>query len=126
MPLAASRVCTRHKKIKIEKNKPCPLCVKEKNEKARVRGRQQKTRVYDTQLWRKKIRPGKLAVNPLCEQCEAAGRVVVASEVDHITPIEAGGDPYDFDNLRSLCKPCHSRKTATEDGGFGLDKKDMD
>ena len=38
--------------------------------------------------------------------------------MDHNTPIAQGGDNSD-DNLTPLCKPCHSRKTASQDGGFG-------
>lgn len=55
---------------------------------------------------------------PLCRTCEAAGRVVAATVVDHIQPHK--GDQRLFwrrSNWQSLCKPCHDRKTATEDGG---------
>lgn len=34
-------------------------------------------------------------------------------EVDHITPIWAGGHDT-RDNLQILCKPCHQQKTTTE------------
>src|SRR5262245_24722801 len=40
--------------------------------------------------------------------------------IDHVTPHK--GDKslfWDEANWRGLCKPCHDRKTATEDGGFG-------
>lgn len=52
---------------------------------------------------------------PLCVACGAA-----ATDVDHVRPHD--GDPglmYANENLQSLCKGCHGRKTATEDGGFG-------
>jgi 5-methylcytosine-specific restriction protein A len=45
---------------------------------------------------------------------------VQATVVDHIKPHQ--GDPelfWDSENLQALCAPCHSRKTASEDGGFG-------
>jgi 5-methylcytosine-specific restriction protein A len=29
------------------------------------------------------------------------------------------GKFWDWDNLSALCHACHSRKTATQDGGFG-------
>jgi len=32
-------------------------------------------------------------------------------EVDHIVEIQDGGDEFDLDNLRTLCKPCHATKT---------------
>lgn len=34
--------------------------------------------------------------------------------VDHITPIDAGGHPFDATNLQTLCKHCHRAKTAAE------------
>ena len=67
-------------------------------------------RGYDRR-WQK-VRKIKLITDPLCEHCGA-----VATEVDHITPLKRGGD-NSMDNLQSLCKPCHSRKTIAEDGGF--------
>jgi len=57
---------------------------------------------------------------PLCKYCAAAGLVVAATEVDHIIPHKGNQDLFwDSDNWQGLCKPCHSRKTAIEDGGFG-------
>ena len=49
----------------------------------------------------------------------------MAREVDHIEP-HKGDDTlfWDQDNWQPLCKPCHSRKTATEDGGFGNPKRE--
>lgn len=47
---------------------------------------------------------------------------MAATEVDHVTAIEAGGS-NDTENLRSLCKPCHSRKTVATDGGLGQPKR---
>jgi 5-methylcytosine-specific restriction protein A len=43
----------------------------------------------------------------------------MATEVDHIVPVARGGALLDWDNLQSMCHGCHSRKTASEDGGFG-------
>ena len=58
--------------------------------------------------------------NPLCVDCSKAGKVRLATDVDHVTPHR--GDMALFwatSNWASLCHPCHSRKTASEDGGFG-------
>jgi len=66
---------------------------------------------YSTTAWRR-CRAAKLARDPMCEHCSRA----LASEVDHKTPIAAGGDPFDDGNLQSLCHACHSRKTAREGG----------
>jgi len=51
-----------------------------------------------------------LKQQPACEKCGDK-----ATDVDHIVPLREGGK----DNLRnrqSLCKSCHSRKTAREVG----------
>lgn len=35
----------------------------------------------------------------------------LATEVDHIVPVEDGGAMWDRNNLQGLCKSCHSSKT---------------
>ena len=55
---------------------------------------------------------------PLCRICDAAGRVVPATQVDHIRSLRAGGTDA-LSNLQPACTSCHSRKTATEDGRWG-------
>jgi 5-methylcytosine-specific restriction enzyme A len=62
--------------------------------------------------WRR-LRRMILNQQPLCVRCGAP-----ATDVDHIVPRAAGGDDS-ASNLQGLCKSCHSRKTATQDGGFG-------
>ena len=57
--------------------------------------------------------------NALCRRCEASGRIVEAEHVDHIVSLARGGARLDATNCQPLCAPCHSVKTATEDGGFG-------
>lgn len=73
-------------------------------------------RVYDTRAWRDGIRPAQLRKQPLCEDHLKQGLAILATEVDH-----ADGDPTNnaSENLRSLCKACHSSKTAKHDGAFG-------
>lgn len=65
-----------------------------------------------------KIRKLVLARDPCCKICERQGRLAVSTDVDHITPKSKGGTD-DMGNLQGACHSCHSRKTATEDGGFG-------
>jgi 5-methylcytosine-specific restriction protein A len=48
--------------------------------------------------------------NPICTHCHQA----IATDADHITPISAGGAPYDPLNLQALCAPCHGKKTKSE------------
>jgi len=54
-----------------------------------------------------------LSNNPLCVMCEREGRVTLAQELDHITPLWAGGSESD-DNRQGLCVPHHKEKTAQE------------
>lgn len=79
----------------------------------------ERTALYSTKEWAR-VRRAVLDVQPLCVECLANGRYEKAVVVDHIQPHK--GDRqlfFDVSNLQSLCKSCHDRKTATEDGGFG-------
>lgn len=69
--------------------------------------------LYDTARYRRR-RKVFLQNHPFCP-CGA-----LAEEVDHIEP-HKGNRALFFDetNWQALCKSCHSRKTAAEDGGFG-------
>ena len=47
-----------------------------------------------------------------CRACGRAGRL----EAHHVRPLERGGDPFDPDNLETLCRSCHidlHRRTRT-------------
>lgn len=69
---------------------------------------------YQTTRWRR-ARLAFLERNPMCADCAELGIDVEASEVDHIVPHR--GDArlmWDRKNWQSLCKRCHSRKTARE------------
>lgn len=65
--------------------------------------------------------------NYLCQEClEKDDRMIPAEHVDHIEAFHGKRDKrrLDLKNLRSLCQPCHSKKTIRDDGGFGhLPKK---
>ena len=69
-------------------------------------------------IW-EKLRKIVLNNEPLCRICRAEGRITPATEVDH-----KDGNVWNrnLDNLQPLCKSCHSRKTATENGAFGNQK----
>lgn len=70
---------------------------------------------YGTSLWQK-AREAALQREPICLSCNRR----VATEVDHVDNNRYNLKP---DNLRSLCKSCHSRKTVQQDGGFGNGRK---
>lgn len=71
---------------------------------------------YSTRRWRR-LRLAVLRAEPLCAECLRQGRLVPATQVDHIVPISRGGAVWDPDNLQPLCASCHSRKTDLQDGG---------
>ena len=76
------------------------------------------SRGYDDR-WRK-ARKRYLIEHPLCVGCDREGKVTAASVVDHVIPHK--DDMLLFwneSNWQSLCKPCHDRKTAREDGRWG-------
>ena len=58
--------------------------------------------------------------HPLGAECQRQGRLTTANTVDHITPHRGETTRFwDQTGWQPLCAPCHSRKTAAEDGGFG-------
>lgn len=67
--------------------------------------------IYNSARWRR-TRRKQLHLHPLCAVC---GRV--ATDVDHIVPIENGGPVWSFENLQSLCATHHGEKTRREQQG---------
>lgn len=53
-------------------------------------------------------------MNPLCAECDRHALVTPGEVVDHVKELKDGGDPWDVDNLQTLCKECHSKKTGEE------------
>ena len=51
--------------------------------------------------------------SPLCVECKRAGRVTLATEVDHIVPLFMGGEDSDA-NRSALCAACHKLKTIED------------
>ena len=74
-----------------------------------------KAEIYKSKEW-KESRIRYLRYHPLCEECEAKGIVRSAQCVHHRIPIESATTmkemkrlAFDWNNLQSLCIPCHSR-----------------
>lgn len=65
---------------------------------------------YNTTRW-KTLRRSQLRKQPWCQAPTCNNP---ANEADHIIRPRDGGNFYDRNNLQSLCKGCHSRKTAGE------------
>ena len=114
MPWRAPRVCSFPGCTALVRAKR-PRCPKhpykqEKRPSYRKRG-------YVAKDW-DKIRAAQLAREPRCRSCGAPARVV-----DHIVAKQKGGTDASG-NLQSLCRSCHSSKTARYDRGFGNPARD--
>lgn len=70
---------------------------------------------YHTTAWRK-LRGVYIKQHPLCEcaDCKKLPVPLPAEHVDHIRPIKDGGDPMSWENLQSLNRKCHNKKSAKE------------
>ena len=66
-------------------------------------------KIYSSKRWRT-VRRQYFETHPMCEDCLLEGKTIPAEEVHHIKPLSAGGEPYDFNNLRSLCRSCHLKE----------------
>jgi len=71
--------------------------------------------IYQDKRW-KKLRDLKAKNEPTCEECWKKGKVKPMDEVHHIIPFQQGKTPeeieslaFDWDNLISLCEPCHEK-----------------
>jgi 5-methylcytosine-specific restriction enzyme A len=71
--------------------------------------------LYNNKRWRR-IRNGQIMRQPLCQHCIKRGRVQPATDVDHVIPHKGNEELFWRGELQSLCKECHSRKTAEEQG----------
>lgn len=102
--VSSSGWCERHAEL-------AKRAEKERRRRAAAR-RPRGPREYDKRRW-KNLRRMKLSNDPMCE---GAGCHAPATEVDH-----KDGDVTNraMENLRALCKSCHSKKTVRRDGGFG-------
>ena len=77
------------------------------------RSKSARQRGYDKH-W-ERLRKWWAASNPVCNCC---GQPM--DEVDHIIPIHVRPDlRLDADNLQSLCKSCHRRKTDADTKRYG-------
>ena len=81
--------------------------------------RKEQAAFYNTSTW-DKLRIAKLINNPLCERCEALDKITAASEVHHRvkfmnapTKEERQRLFYDYNNLKSVCPPCHKIEDMT-------------
>ena len=102
-------------------NRFCVRHLEQLKQENRLRDRQRGTRTERgySNVWLKSAKLF-LTQHPLCAECLRQGKTTPATEVDHIVPHKGNQKLFwDSQNWQALCHECHSRKTATEDGGFG-------
>jgi 5-methylcytosine-specific restriction protein A len=98
-PYAAPRICNRcHAVVPARTRCPCR------------RPWQGSTNPGSTSRWRE-LRAAKLRASPICEH---EGCRLLATEIDHIIPLSAGGDRWDWSNLSALCHQHHADKTVID------------
>jgi len=60
------------------------------------------------------IRRAVLREQPFCRDGRVCEHRAISVEVDHITPLSAGGHPTARENLQGICHDCHNQKTREE------------
>lgn len=86
--------------------------------KSRIPGREQiaKKFNYQSKIWKLVRKKVLLRDGYLCQECKRNGIIKDGNTVDHIKPINQGGEPLNTQNLQTLCETCHARKSQTERG----------
>ncbi len=77
---------------------------------------------YNSKKWQN-TRKAYYSQNPLCEACKENDLIVAGEVVDHIKEINDGGARFDFENLKTLCHPCHNSKSGKRGAEITNEKK---
>ena len=112
MPTYPKRPCSHPGCPELTATRFCEYHAEVEDKRYRAYQRDPKINRRYGRAWRA-IRARYIATHPLCEDCEKQGILTPVAEVHHILPLERGGT-HDEANLRSLCKPCHSRQSAID------------
>jgi 5-methylcytosine-specific restriction protein A len=64
--------------------------------------------LYTSTRWRK-LRAQKLQEDPFCEVCLLEHKISPATIVHHKDEVKAGGDPFEWSGLQSVCASHHRR-----------------
>jgi 5-methylcytosine-specific restriction enzyme A len=106
MPTAAPRPCAAPRCPALVTGKE-PRCPEHRPKPYATAGR------GSTRQWRLKRLWVRKEQGPLCPLCQAEGRVVVWTELDHVVPVAQGGDDR-YENLQGLCQAHHEAKSRHE------------
>jgi 5-methylcytosine-specific restriction protein A len=116
MPNAAPKAC--HCGQLDCTNHRAPVLIKESRRATDIYRKDDPHRaIYRTKQWQR-TRKHILTRDPLCKigvLCvQKYGTLMPSTDVDHVIPIRAGGDPWDENNLQGACHADHARKTVLE------------
>lgn len=115
MPWAPKRPCTFPGCPELTLNGRCVKHTREERKIIDGRRGSAASRGYDGK-WQA-ARAEFLRLHPLCHRCHATGRLTQATVVDHVIAHKGDKDTFwDQKNWAALCKQCHDRKTAQQDG----------
>ncbi len=70
--------------------------------------------VYQDRRW-KRVRKLKFKNDPVCEECAGLDKTSITEDIHHIVPFNINIPSsiellaFDYDNLISLCIPCHKK-----------------
>lgn len=90
-----------------------PYLKRSRKEPVRRVNREDRQKIYQSKRW-KELRLAKLRDQPLCEICLSKGKVTPAIDIHHkdsflnYEGLQRVNKAYDYDNLLSVCKECHS------------------
>ena len=109
-------MCNKHGFYNATESPQCPKCKKVSNKTYDTTMRSKdRAKIYNSKKW-KDIRVKAMVRDEfMCVTCRKNDIDTEAEEVDHIIELQDRPDlAYELDNLQSLCKPCHSKKTKLE------------
>lgn len=87
-------------------------CTTHRRDQERYRPNVDVRRLYRTPRWAA-YRARKRDEAPFCVDCEAEGRLVMWTELDHEVPHRGDLELFwDYENLRGRCRTHHQAKTA--------------
>lgn len=88
------------------------------------KGRKERSRQYDSPMWRNIRKQVLIRDKYLCQECLRQGINTAVCQkpwdhaVDHIKPVREGGNFFDANNLETLCKEHHERKSGKTSRGL--------
>jgi 5-methylcytosine-specific restriction enzyme A len=129
MPSRPMRQCAAPSCRNLSKNTYCDKCravrkqqkqITDKHYNDNVRNKE-RAAFYKSRQWTKLRQYILQRDHRLCQPCQRNSKITAGNIVDHIIPLEVdmalGLEP---NNLQTICKPCHNKKTAEDKRKYSL------